>query len=387
MRVVLAPDKFKGSLTAAEVADALAAGLGQTLPGVETEAVPVADGGEGTVEAALGNGYESRTATVTGPVGAHVDAEYAISGDIAVIEMALASGLGVLPHEDGRPVLDGPGSTSRGTGELIRDALDIGCREIVLGVGGSANSDGGAGMLEALGLRLLDDQGRAVPPGVAGLASLARVDASGLDPRLADVHLVLASDVDNPLTGPRGAAAVFGPQKGLGAGDIPVADENLGRFRDLLAEALGDEARAAAEQPGAGAAGGVGYAALVLGAERRPGIDVVLELVGLAAKLAGADLVITGEGSLDEQSLMGKTPIGVLRSAQELGIATIAVCGRSLISESEARDAGFHALHALTALEPDPERSMANAASLLREVGATIGSSHSQSAPDDAPNV
>lgn len=372
MRVVLAPDKFKGSLTAAEVAGAVADGIRRVFPDVETVVSPAADGGEGTVEAALGSGYERRTVQVTGPIGEPVTAEYAVSGEIAVIEMALASGLGVLPHQGGRPVLDGLGSTSRGTGEVIRHALDAGCRTIVLGVGGSANSDGGAGMLAALGLRLLDEAGADVPPGVGGLGALARVDAAGLDSRLANVQFVLASDVDNPLTGERGAAAVFGPQKGLSAEDVPVADAHLARWRDALADALGEHARAAADHPGAGAAGGVGYAALVLGAERRPGIDVVLELVGLADRIAGADLVITGEGSLDEQSLMGKTPIGVADLARRAGVPVVAVCGRTTLTDQQIAAAGFAGCYPLTAIEPDVERCIDDAGTLLVSVGEQI---------------
>lgn len=375
MRVVLAPDKFKGSLTAAEVADALATGLRDEHGGIEVSCVPVADGGEGTVEAALANGFAPRSVQVSGPLGDPVQAQYAVRDGCAVIEMALASGLGVLPVRNGEPVLDGARATSRGTGQLIADALDAGAREIVLGVGGSANTDGGAGMLEALGLRLLDSAGRPVPPGVAGLARLARVDAAGLDPRLSTVRLTLASDVDNPLTGPQGAAVVFGPQKGLDAAQVEQADAALLRYRDLLATALGSRVRRAADAPGAGAAGGVGFAALVLGAERRAGIDVVLELVGLAQRLDGADLVVTGEGSLDEQSLMGKTPVGVLRLAQQAHVPTVVVCGRLQLTEAQVREAGFAAVHTLAELEPDPARSMSHAAELLRTVGRKIATS------------
>ena len=289
--------------------------------------------------------------------------------------MSLASGLAVLPIQDGRPVLAPRTATSRGTGELVAAALDAGCTRVLLGVGGSATTDGGAGMLAALGLRLLDLDGRDLPPGGAALAGLHRVDASQLHPRIRDAEFVLAADVDNPLLGPRGAAAVFGPQKGASKQDVSDLDAALAVFRDRLADALGEPARQAADAPGAGAAGGVGYAALaVLGAERRPGIDVVLDLVGLDVAVAGADLLLTGEGSLDEQSLGGKTPLGVLHVGRRHGVPVVAVCGRTTLDSATLREAGFTAVHELRALAADPETSMRGAPRLLREVGRRIAS-------------
>jgi glycerate kinase len=376
MRIVIAPDKFKGSLEAQQVAEALADGLAAVLPAAEVHCQPVADGGEGTVAAALASGYRPVQVSVAGPLGAPLEATFAVDGPRAVIEMAAASGLLVLPVGDnGEPALDALAATSLGTGELIRAALDAGCTEIVLGVGGSANTDGGAGVLVGLGARLLDAEGAPVANGGGGLAGLVSVDLSGLDPRLADVRFVLAADVTNPLLGPDGAAAVFGPQKGATPADVETLDANLANFRDRLAESLGPEAAEAADTPGAGAAGGVGYAALaVLGAERQPGVDVVLDLVGLADRLPGVDLVITGEGSLDSQSLGGKTPVGVAGLARAHGVPTvIGVCGRSLLSEAEARRAGFDEVVALLDRQPDPARAMAEAASLLTEVGTELG--------------
>jgi glycerate 2-kinase len=376
MRIVIAPDKFKGSLEAQEVAEAIADGLAAVLPMAEVHCQPVADGGEGTVAAALASGYRPVTVSVSGPLGAPIEATFAVDGSRAVIEMAAASGLLVLPvGDDGGPALDALAATSLGTGELIRAALDAGCSEIVLGVGGSANTDGGAGVLVGLGARLLDADGDPVANGGGGLAGLVGVDLAGLDPRLTDARIVLAADVTNPLLGPDGAAAVFGPQKGASTTDVETLEANLANFRDRLADAVGPEAAEAASTPGAGAAGGVGYAALaVLGAQRRPGVDVVLGLVGLAERLSGVDLVITGEGSLDSQSLGGKTPVGVAELARAHGVPTvIGVCGRSLLSAEEARRAGFDEVIALLDRQPDPARAMAEAASLLTEVGTELG--------------
>lgn len=369
MKIVLAPDKFKGSLTAPEVAEALAEGIREVLPEAELVLVPVADGGEGTVTAALGAGFSPRRAAVAGPTGTTLTAEFAVSGTRAVIEMAAASGLDVLPGG----VKDARGATSLGTGQLLRAALDAGCRDIVLGVGGSACTDGGAGMLAGLGARFTDDGGTSLPLGGAALARIVEADLSDLDTRLDQARLTLAADVDNPLTGPRGAAAVFGPQKGASPSDVEELDAALDRFAGVLGAAMGPAAAAAKDQPGAGAAGGVGYAALALGAARRRGIDVVVEFTGLREKLAGADLVVTGEGSLDVQSLSGKAPVGVASEARALGVPVVAVCGRSQLADPAA--AGFDAVHALTDLEPDVETCIREARSLVRQIGIDLAAS------------
>ncbi|GEO96127.1 glycerate kinase [Kocuria turfanensis] len=374
MRIVVAPDKFKGSLEAPDVAAALEEGIRSVDPSAEVVRLPVADGGEGTLEAALGAGFVPSPVTVTGPVGEPVEAEFALRDRTAVVEMALASGLAALPvDENGQPVLDAGGATSRGTGELVRAALDAGAERVVLGVGGSACTDGGAGLLQALGARLLDAAGEELGRGGAALAGLARVDLTDLDPRLAGTEFVLAADVDHPLLGERGAAAVFGPQKGADPDQVRALDAALTVLRDRLADALGHSAARAAEAPGAGAAGGVGFAALaVLGARRRPGVAVVLEFVGLADRLAGADLVVTGEGSLDEQSLGGKTPLGVLETARSAGVPAVAVCGRTTLEPRVLREAGFRRTYALTELEPDPRTCMREARRLLEQVGARL---------------
>jgi glycerate kinase len=379
MKIVLAPDKFKGSLTAPEVAEALAEGLREVLPGAELVLVPVADGGEGTVGAALGAGVSPRRARVSGPTGAPLTAEFAVepSGGRAVVEMAAASGLDVLPGG----ITDARNATSLGTGQLIRAALDAGAREIILGVGGSSCTDGGAGMLQGLGARFTDDGGNELPLGGAALARIAQVDLGGLDARLDDARLILAADVDNPLLGEHGAAAVFGPQKGATPSDVAELDAALARFAEVLGAEMGARAAAAKDASGAGAAGGVGYAALALGAHRRRGIDVVVEFTGLRHKVEGAALVVTGEGSLDAQSLAGKAPVGVASVARTLGVPVVAVCGRTLLDQATLRGAGFSAVHALTDLEDDVEVCLREARRLVREAGRLIAAGLSGALP------
>jgi glycerate kinase len=360
--VVVAPDKFKGSLTAAEVGAAVRAGLLDAQPALDVRVHPVADGGDGTLDAAVGAGFERLPVSVSGPVGAPTPAAIAVRDGVAVVELALASGLVLLPVDRLEPLA----ASSFGTGELILAALDKGCTTVVLGVGGSACTDGGAGLLQALGVRLLDADGRELPPGGGPLVDLATVDRSGLDSRLADVDFVLASDVDNPLLGPRGAAAVYGPQKGATPADVERLDAGLAR----LAAALD---RDAATTPGAGAAGGVGYAALaVLGATARPGIDVVLDLVGFRAALDGARLVVTGEGRLDEQTLHGKAPAGVAAAAVRAGVPVVAVSGGRDLDDARLHAAGFTAAYALTDIEPDVQRCIDQPVPLLEQLGRLI---------------
>ncbi|WP_372410572.1 glycerate kinase [Streptomyces luteireticuli] len=362
-RVLIAADKFKGSLTAVEVAAHLGAGLRRAAAGVRVSALPVADGGDGTVDAAVAAGFERRTARVTGPLGAPVTAAWALRDDTVVVEMAEASGLRRLPPGRLAPLT----ATSFGTGELLRAALDAGARTVVLGVGGSASTDAGAGMLAALGARLLDAAGRPVGPGGAGLAALVRADLSGLDARLAATDVVLASDVDNPLTGPAGAAYVYAPQKGASAADVAALDAALANAARVLGPAP-------ASAPGAGAAGGVGYGALVgLGAAFRPGIELLLETLGFDAALERTDLVITGEGSLDAQTLRGKAVAGVARAAAVRGVRVLAVCGRLALSPEDLHDLGVARAYALTDLQPDVTRCIAEAGPLLERLGERIG--------------
>jgi glycerate kinase len=309
--------------------------------------------------------------TATLPAGDPVRASYARRGEVAVVELACVCGLARLAGS--RAPLT---ASSFGAGEVLRAALDAGARRIIFGVGGSASTDGGAGLLQALGARVLDGRGEPVGPGGAGLSDVAVLDLAGLHPALtlatprSGVALTLAADVDNPLTGLDGAAAVYGPQKGAAPDEVARLDAGLRRWAGVVAATVGKDWSQAA---GAGAAGGVGFAALaVLGARLRPGIDVVLELTGFASRLAGADLVITGEGSLDAQSLAGKAPMGVARAAARLGIPVVAVAGRSTLTAEELAAAGIAAVYSLTDLEPDLERCHAEAAGLLSRAGQII---------------
>ncbi|MEV5388076.1 glycerate kinase [Streptomyces sp. NPDC052721] len=371
-RVLIAADKFKGSLTAVQVAERVTAGLRRVLPDLQVEALPVADGGDGTVDAAVAAGFERRQARVAGPLGQEVTAAFALRDGTAVVEMAEASGLQRLPAGVFAPLT----ASTYGSGELLRAALDAGARTIVFGVGGSATTDGGAGMLSALGARFLTEEGEPVPPGGGGLADLARADLSGLDPRLSSVELVLASDVDNPLTGPKGAPAVYGPQKGASPDDVETLDAALAHFAKVLEAEAGPRAAEYAAAPGAGAAGGVGYGALLLGARFRPGIEVMLDVLGFAPALERASLVITGEGSLDEQTLHGKAPAGVAAAARAAGKEVVAVCGRLALPTEALLRAGISEAYPLTSVEPDVARCIADAGPILERVAARIAEDH-----------
>ncbi|MFI9333693.1 glycerate kinase [Streptomyces althioticus] len=360
--MLVAADKFKGSLTAVEVAERVTAGLRAVRPDVQVEALPVADGGDGTVAAAVAAGFERHEVRVSGPLGDEVTAAYALRDGTAVVEMAEASGLQRLPEGVFAPLT----ASTYGSGELLRAALDAGARSIVFGVGGSATTDGGAGMLAALGARFLTASGEPVGPGGAALAEVATADLSGLDPRLRSVEFVLASDVDNPLTGPKGAAAVYGPQKGASPEDVERLDAALGHFAKVL------DAAELATSPGAGAAGGIGFGALLVGARFRPGIEVMLDVLGFAAALERADLVITGEGSLDEQTLHGKAPAGVAAAARAAGKDVVAVCGRLALAPEVLGRAGVRRAYALTDVEPDVAKCIADAGPFLERTAARI---------------
>jgi glycerate kinase len=364
--VVVAPDKFKGSLGAAAVALAVADGLRAAVPGIDAREHPVADGGDGTVEAAMSAGFARKEVPCTGPTGDAVTAALAVRDEIAVVELAEASGLRRLPGGRLAPTT----ATSRGTGELIRAALDLGCRQVVLGLGGSACTDGGAGMIQALGGRLLDAAGAELALGGASLADLDRLDLSGFDPRVAGTEFVVASDVDNPLLGPYGAAAVYGPQKGASAAEVALLDAALARWAAAARAATGVDA---AGVPGAGAAGGVGFAAVVfLGAELRSGIEYLLDLLEVRSALPGARLVVTGEGSLDEQTLRGKAPAGVAAAARAAGVPAVAVAGRNTLPASVLESAGIAQAYTLSEIEEDPERSMREPVPLLRRLAGRI---------------
>ncbi len=323
MRVIVAPQEYKGTLTCEEAAEAISAGVRRAVPGADIEIVPMPDGGPGTVRAiASVSGGERRTCRVQGPLGRPVEAEWASLPDgTAIIEMAAASGLALLAEDE----RDARITTTHGVGELVREALASGALRLIIGLGGSATNDGGAGMATALGARLLDAGGDEIPPGGVALAQLARIDASGLDPRIAGASVIGASDVTNPLCGPEGASCVFGPQKGASPEAVRELDAALENYARVVERDLGVAVR---DVPGAGAAGGLGAGIIAfLGAEIRPGVDVVAEVVRLRERLDGADLVITGEGRLDGQTRYGKTVAGVARLASEAGVPVIVVPG------------------------------------------------------------
>ena len=321
MRIVVAPDKFKGSLSASEVAAAIAQGLASVLRGAEIVTCPMADGGEGTVDAFIERGFARRTVRACGPLGDPLDAGFAFDGTTAVIEMAAASGLVLLPAQR----LDPRRSSTVGTGDLIRAALDLGAKRIIVGIGGSATNDGGAGFAQALGAHFYDKKGNELLAGGAALAHLARIDLSGLDARLAQVRIEVACDVDNPLCGSNGASAIYGPQKGASAKDVALLDAALAHFADLVALTIGRDLR---DVPGAGAAGGLGFGLAAFGgATMEAGVSVVARFVGLPDQLKGADLCISGEGRIDAQTLRGKTVAGVAEFARAAGVPLVAIGG------------------------------------------------------------
>lgn len=373
VHVVIAPDKFKGTLSAAEVAAALKTGLHASSSEIEVTIVPVADGGDGTVDAAVAAGFSRQSITASGPTGEPVDTSWARRDDQAVVELADVSGLSQLPG--GR--LKALTATSRGTGEVIAAALDAGCRRVVVGIGGSASTDGGAGLLRALGAEVLDTSGEPIAEGGAALAQAARLDLTRLHPALTDANhsaqIVVACDVDNPLTGEHGAAATYGPQKGATPEQVSSLDAALAHWADLVADTTGHDRRDVA---GAGAAGGVGFGLMALaGAQARPGAELVFELVGLEPALQGADLVITGEGSLDTQTLHGKAPAAVAAAARKAGVRVVGVAGRCTLAEQVWKQAGFSAVHTTTDEADSPEQSMNDPAPLLERIGRRIGDS------------
>jgi len=369
MKIVIAPDSFKDSLSAQGVADAIALGLTEIWPDAQLIKCPMADGGEGTIESVLAacNG-ELRRIEVRGPLGAPVNAAWGWlpHSHTAIIEMAEASGLQLVPVDR----RDACSSSTFGTGQLIRAALDAGAQRVILAIGGSATNDGGAGAMQALGVKLLDAHGKALAPGGLALAHLARIDMTDLDPRLADVRFDIAADVDNPLCGPHGASAIFGPQKGASPDQVEQLDRALGHFAGLCAETLKTEVR---DEPGSGAAGGLGFAAKAfLGAQFQAGVEVVAELVGLAEAVKNADLVITGEGRFDAQTLRGKTPFGVARIARQQGVPVIVIAGTLGEGYQQLYAHGIDAAFALASGPMTLAQACAEAPRLLRERASDI---------------
>ncbi|MBV8264811.1 MAG: glycerate kinase [Planctomycetaceae bacterium] len=367
MRVVVAPDKFKGSLSAPEAARAMARGVAAAVPAAAIDVVPMADGGEGTVEALVAaTSGTSREAVVAGPLGEPVRARFGMLGDghTAVLEMAAASGLALVPRDRRDPSR----TSTRGTGELLLAAVEAGARRVVVGIGGSATNDGGAGLGQALGYRLLDAEGREIGPGGGALDRLAAIDASGRDPRLEGVEVAVACDVDNPLCGPRGASAVYGPQKGADPAMVAALDRNLDHLARVLERDLGVSVR---DLPGAGAAGGLGAGLVAFASGRlEPGIALVIGAVGLADRLRDADLCLTGEGALDASSAFGKTPIGVARLARSLGCPTIALAGTVGEGAAAVLEQGIDAFFSICPGPITLDDALARGATLLEHASA-----------------
>jgi glycerate kinase len=369
VRTLIAPDKFKGSLTAGEVADALAAGLRSAAGTIHCELLPLADGGDGSVDAAVASGFTRRSYTVSGPTGRHVQASIAFDGATAVVEVANTCGLGLLPGG----TLDPLGASSRGFGEAILFALSLKPARIVLALGGSASTDGGMGMLTALGYSFRDADGRQLYGSGGALAQIHTIERTTLA-ELADTELIVASDVHNPLLGAQGAPAVFGPQKGAGPEEIAALDKGLEHFVAQLTAAGSTEADRLAGHAGAGSAGGIGYACLLLGAKQVSGADYFLDLLDFNARKDTCDVVITGEGSLDEQTLAGKLPAAVARRSGSRPI--IAVAGRSLLPRERWSEMDLTRVYTLAEYtDQDSSKDPELSAALLRRIGSDIGQS------------
>jgi glycerate 2-kinase len=358
-RVVIAPDKFKGSLTAGQAARAMALGVKRANPELTTVECPVADGGDGTLDTAVAAGFERVPVYAAGPTGQVILTAYARRGKTAVVEMAEICGLQRLPGGTTAPVT----ASSYGLGQVVGQALEHGCRDIVIGVGGSASTDGGAGFLAALGAIARDEHGTRLDRGGRYIFNAEQLDLAGLHPEIASAAFTIAVDVDNSLYGPLGAAHVYAPQKGADPLQVSELDGALRVWADVVERATGNDCRTSA---GAGAAGGVGFAAMaVLGAQMRAGIEVILDLIELDKHLVGACAALTGEGSLDHQSLRGKAAVGVSRRAGAHGVPTFAVAGVTTLDPVEIDTAGLVGVYALSDLEPDRQRSISRASELL----------------------
>ncbi len=370
MRFLIACDSFKGSATSKQVGEALKDGILRAMPHAEVLVIPVADGGEGTVQA-LVDATDGKfvTVDVTNPIGERVKASFGILGDgeTAVIEMAAASGLMLIPPERRNPWI----TTTYGTGELIKAALEHGCRRIIIGIGGSATNDAGAGMAQALGIGLLDEDGNQIGFGGGELSRLCRIDMSGLDTRAMEAEFIVACDVDNPLTGEKGAAYVYAPQKGATPDMVPKLDANLRHFAKVVREQLGVDVE---HVPGAGAAGGLGAGLMAfLGAKLRPGTEIVFELVRLEERMRDADLVITGEGQIDSQTAFGKTPVGVAKLAKRYGKPVIAVAGAIGDGAEIVHAHGIDAVFSIVNRPMTLEEAMGDVVHLLTSFGEQLG--------------
>jgi len=369
MKIVIAPDSFKESLSALEAAIAIEKGFKRQFPDAKYVKVPMADGGEGTVQSlvdATGGGIFLKK--VTGPLGEPVEAFFGILGNktTAVIEMAAASGLHLVPFDKRNPLI----TSTRGTGELIVAALDYGVNHIIIGIGGSATNDGGAGMAKALGVRFLDQNGQEIGEGGGALGDLASIDLADLDTRLKNVSIEVACDVDNPLIGERGASAIFGPQKGATPEMVAQLDQNLGHVAAIIERDLGKKIK---DVSGAGAAGGLGGGLLAfLPAELKRGVEIVIEATGLSRLVQDADLVITGEGKIDGQTIFGKTPIGVAKAAKKFGVPVVAIAGNIAKDAEIVHDYGIDAVFSIVPGVVLLEDAFTHAAEYVERTAANI---------------
>ena len=369
MKIVLAPDSFKGSLSSTEAAEAMARGVRKVLPEAELVLLPLSDGGEGLVESlVVASRGEVVECEVTGPLGTPVKAKLGLmgGGKTAVIEMAKASGLILVPEEERNPLV----TTTFGTGELIAKALDLGCEHLIIGIGGSATNDGGMGMAQALGVRFLDEQGELLGSGGAELARLAEIDVSRRDPRLDEVRIEVACDVTNPLTGPQGASHIYGPQKGATPEMVELLDAALNRYDQILKRDLGKDV---GRIPGAGAAGGLGAGLMaLLGGKLVSGIELVLDVLDFEGKAEGADLVLTGEGRFDGQSAYGKVPMGVAKRSRALDIPVVVIAGTVLPSAEGLHREGVTAYFSILNRPLSLKEAMEDAAELLEQQTAQV---------------
>lgn len=368
MRIVIAADSFKGSCSTVEVAEAIESGIRKIYKAEEIIKIPVADGGEGTVDSlVIGTGGKYEFTRVKGPLGKEIECKYGIvNGNAAIIEMAASSGLTLIKEEERNPMI----TTTYGTGQLIRAAMDKGCRKIYVGIGGSATNDGGAGMAQALGVSFKDKEGKEIGNGGRELARIQDIDLTNIDPRLKDTEIIVLSDVMNPLCGPDGASYVYGPQKGASPDMVKQLDNNLKHYALLIKEKLGMDI---ADIPGAGAAGGLGAGLTVFcNAVMLPGIDVVLDINEIEKHLKGADLVITGEGRIDSQTVFGKVPAGVAKRALKHGVPVVAIVGSVGKGASLAYEYGIDAIMDIVTAPMSLEDSMKNVSQLLEHAAENV---------------
>lgn len=365
MKIVIAPDSFKGSATSQEIAQWIESGIHSVIPECETVIVPIGDGGEGSLNAVTQAGFKLISLDVIGPSGNSVRASFGMRADVAFVELAEASGLAQLKEKIRTPLT----ATSFGTGQLIKAALEHGAKKIIIAVGGSACTDAGAGALQALGARLTNNEGEEIPLGGAALLDCTTIDLQNLDPRISTVEFILASDVTNPLTGPTGAARIYAPQKGATPTEVTLLVKALEHFAHVVGGAH-------STTQGAGSAGGFGFMALsFLGARFQSGIDTVLELVEFESQLSGADLVITGEGKFDAQSLNGKAPIGILNFATRYGVPVAIICGQSALNSSAKITSQFQSIHTLISVEPNKKKCIANPRPIVEKISSSIAKS------------